>query len=239
MKLKRTTWVLLVGLLLTAAAPASARKWTSDTGEFSVEAELVEAKGGNVRLKRQDGKIITVPLTKLSKADRDFLASIDKAKKKNDATKATPEEVIAAIKKLGGQVKVDNNKAVVEVRLVGRQDLLTDAGLEHLKGLTNLQTLYLSGTKVTDAGMEHLKGLTELQVLYLSGTQVTDAGLEHLKGLTNLRILALRNTNVTDAGLEHLKGLTNLIYLGLNNTNVTDAGVKKLQQALPICKIIR
>ena len=84
MKLQRT-WVMLVSLLLIAAAPASARKWTNDTGKFSVEAELVEAKDGSVTLKKQNGKVITVPLSKLSKADRDFLASIVRAKKKPEA----------------------------------------------------------------------------------------------------------------------------------------------------------
>ena len=38
---------------------------------------------------------------------------------------------------------------------------------------------------MTDAGLEHLKGLTQLQRLACGDTQVTDAGLEHLKGLTN------------------------------------------------------
>ena len=47
-------------------------------------------------------------------------------------------------------------------------------------------------TQVTDAGLEHLKGLTQLQGLSLSGTQVTDAGLEHLKGLTQLQIAVPR-----------------------------------------------
>ena len=42
-------------------------------------------------------------------------------------------------------------------------------------------------TKVTDAGLEHLKGLTDLQTLELLHTKVTDAGLEHLEGLTRLR----------------------------------------------------
>ena len=42
-----------------------------------------------------------------------------------------------------------------------------DAGLEHLKGLTQLQGFELKDTKVSDAGLEHLKGLTELQWLYL------------------------------------------------------------------------
>ena len=40
---------------------------------------------------------------------------------------------------------------------------MTDAGLVHLKGLTQLQWLDLAETKVTDAGLVHLKGLTQLQ----------------------------------------------------------------------------
>jgi hypothetical protein len=114
---------------------------------------------------------------------------------------------------------------------------VTDAGLEHLKGLTALQGLYLDGTQVTDAGLEHLKGLTALQWLYLDGTQVTDAGLEHLKGLTALQELWLGDTQVTDAGLEHLQGLRSLEEVDLSNTKVTDEGVKKLQQTLPNCRI--
>jgi len=34
---------------------------------------------------------------------------------------------------------------------------VTDAGLENLKGLTRLQSLYLWGTEVTDAGMQGLQ----------------------------------------------------------------------------------
>ncbi|MFP6613292.1 MAG: leucine-rich repeat domain-containing protein [Pirellulales bacterium] len=80
----RFALMLLVCLLLMAA-PVSARKWTSSDGKFSVEAELVEAKDGNVRLKRQDGKVITVPVSKLSKADQDYLSSMATAAKTPDA----------------------------------------------------------------------------------------------------------------------------------------------------------
>jgi hypothetical protein len=103
MNLRRTI-VLVIGLLFISAAPASARKWTSSNGKFSVEAELLEHKGGNVKLKRQSGQIITVLFSKLSKADRDHLAAIAKAKEKAEATEPTPDAVIAAIKKLGGGV---------------------------------------------------------------------------------------------------------------------------------------
>jgi hypothetical protein len=57
-----------------------------------------------------------------------------------------------------------------------------------------LRLLDLDLTEVTDAGLEHLKGLTALQELSLWRTPVTDAGLQHLKGLTGLRVLCLCDT---------------------------------------------
>ena len=114
---------------------------------------------------------------------------------------------------------------------------VTDAGLKNLEGLSQLQSLGLDGTNVTDAGLENLKGLSQLQYLDLGGAPVTDAGLEHLKGLAKLQTLDLWRTRGTDAGLEHLRGLTQLQTLCLYNTKVTDAGVKRLRQALPNCKI--
>ena len=81
------------------------------------------------------------------------------------------------------------DKPVIGVNLHGSE--VTDAGLEHLKGLPQLQTLNLWQTKVTDAGLVYLKGLTKLHLLDLQCSEVTDAGLEHLKGLTELQTLNL------------------------------------------------
>ena len=83
----------------------------------------------------------------------------NKVVKRSDAEK----KAIAAIKKLGGRVKVDDEKPgkpVISVDL--RRTKVTDAGLVHLKGLTELRGLFLYYTNVTDAGLVHLKGLTEL-----------------------------------------------------------------------------
>jgi hypothetical protein len=110
-----------------------------------------------------------------------------------------------------------------------RNPMITDAGLEHLKGLTNLTCLWLYGTQVGDAGMEHLKGLKKLTRLNLMHTRVSDAGLAKLKNLTHLRGLWLHDTHITDAGLEHIKGMTNLYGLGLDGTRVGDAGLERLQ----------
>ena len=48
--------------------------------------------------------------------------------------------------------------------------------------MANLQPLRLSYTQVTDAGLVHLKGLTNLESLALaSRTQITDAGITELQ----------------------------------------------------------
>ena len=60
-------------------------------------------------------------------------------------------------------------------------------------------------TVVTDAGLEYLKGCTGLIDLGLHGTGVTDAGLAVFKGYTGLTALNLDETRVTDAGLEYSK----------------------------------
>ena len=66
-------------------------------------------------------------------------------------------------------------------------------------------------TEVSDAGLEHLQGLTELQALSLSFATAADAGLQYLKGLTKLRRLDLSGTKVADAGEHDLqKALPNV-----------------------------
>lgn len=67
------------------------------------------------------------------------------------------------------------------------------------------RTTWLDDTQVTDAGLEHLKGLTGLVQLSLINTEITDRGLEHLKGLSELQTLDLRRTQVTYKGVEKLQ----------------------------------
>ena len=90
---------------------------------------------------------------------------------------------------------------------------LGDAELEKLKGLTSLRRLDVDGCQgVTDAGLEHLQGLNNLEWLNISHTQVTEAGLEHLKGMTNLEELwicclyqADRQKKVSDKDVRELQ----------------------------------
>ena len=56
-----------------------------------------------------------------------------------------------------------------------------NAELVHRNGLIDLTELVLYDVKVTDAGLEHVKGLTNRQLLDLCGTQITDARVAELK----------------------------------------------------------
>jgi hypothetical protein len=47
--------------------------------------------------------------------------------------------------------------------------------------LTQLEWLQLGYTQVTDAGLEHLKGLNQLRALGLESTKVTDEGVKKLQ----------------------------------------------------------
>lgn len=67
---------------------------------------------------------------------------------------------------------------------------MSDAGLRHLKGLTNLAQLNLRATPATDAGLVHIKGMRQVSELNLAETHVTAKGVAKLKA-------ALPNCNIT------------------------------------------
>jgi hypothetical protein len=87
--------------------------------------------------------------------------------------------------------------AIKTIKLFGGR--IGDRELEALNGCRQLRILALrnSREKITDAGMRHLTGLTNLEYLALEATDVTDAGLEYLKTLKNLKALDLSGTRAT------------------------------------------
>jgi SLA1 homology domain 1, SHD1 len=58
-----------------AAASLEIRIWSDSTGKHSVQSTLIEAHGDNVYLQRLDGKIIAVPVSRLSDANRKYVDS--------------------------------------------------------------------------------------------------------------------------------------------------------------------
>ena len=58
------------------------RTWHAAVGSVTVEATFVELKSGKVALKKANGRIVKVPLEKLSPADQDYAKQQAKALEK-------------------------------------------------------------------------------------------------------------------------------------------------------------
>ncbi|MCO6457864.1 MAG: PQQ-binding-like beta-propeller repeat protein [Pirellulaceae bacterium] len=69
----------LAALLLAAAlgglacGQSTSRTWTDSSGSYRIQAAMEDFKSGEVHLRRDDGKLIQVPLSKLSDEDRAFV----------------------------------------------------------------------------------------------------------------------------------------------------------------------
>ena len=62
------------GGVATASASASEpRTWNDKSGKFSITATFQSFEGGQVKLKKEDGTVVTVPLEKLSEADAEYV----------------------------------------------------------------------------------------------------------------------------------------------------------------------
>jgi hypothetical protein len=83
---------------------------------------------------------------------------VGEAKQSPPGPKLGRDAAIAAIRGLGGSFDCSEGspeRPIVKVALTSTQ--VTDAGLEHLKGLTSLKLLVLPDARVTDAGVTELK----------------------------------------------------------------------------------
>lgn len=108
-------FVLATSLLLPA------REWSDSTGQFKVEAQLVSKDATNVRLRKPDGMVITVPIARLSPADQAFLRqAAGAAGRVANPPRLAPD---AALRK-----KVEPVIDVVEIRLRELVSLFADRG---------------------------------------------------------------------------------------------------------------
>jgi len=97
-----------------------------------------------------------------------LLLLVGGCEKSEQREQSAESEAIAAFAKMGAPNKRDDDGNIVSLDL-SSPDVFGDGGdeipesvLVHLK---NLKKLDLSNTQITDAGLEHLKGLTKLQGL--------------------------------------------------------------------------
>lgn len=183
-------------------------------------------------------------------------------------------EILAKLDASGGRILgIDDDKHITGITFADSQ--ANDNTLVHVAKLPRLTKLDLRGTSVTSSGLNHLRGLTDLEELYLNSTDVADLqsvthlkqlrlleldylelptdellGLQRLENLqelslhvvksvdddtlkmlgrlTQLQTLRLSGSSITDTGLEHLATLSDLRILGLSSTGISDSGVKHI-----------
>jgi hypothetical protein len=106
---------------------------------------------------------------------------------------------------------------------------LTDAGMEQLAGLKNLEQFSFVGTKITGRAYAKFDGFTKLTRVSHRGSSIDDEGLEELcEHLPNLESISLAHAKFTDAGAVHLAKLTKLKGLEVGTHNATPAALKNL-----------
>ena len=102
-------------------------------------------------------------------------------------------------------------------------------GFVHLREMTELEKLELSGTQISDAGLSHLRNLAKLKSLSLDQTRVAGPGLVHLEHLPNLKHLSLNRNMINAAGVEQLKKFADLEMLSITKVQVSDVAMAELR----------
>ena len=75
-------------VLIVFSTPGHAREWESATGEHKVQAKFLRKLGDDIKLKKLDGKIISLKLSQLSKHDQEIIRLLEKHQKEMlEATK--------------------------------------------------------------------------------------------------------------------------------------------------------
>ena len=67
---------VLCATMLSATQAVSGRTWTDSTGKYKIEAEFVKLDGQNVHLRREDGRIVQIPINRLSQGDQDHVREL-------------------------------------------------------------------------------------------------------------------------------------------------------------------
>ncbi len=97
---------------------------------------------------------------------------------------------------------------------------LTDAGMEQLAGLKNLEQFSFVGTKIAGRAYAKFEGFTKLVRVSHRGSSIDDEGLKELcDHLPNLESISLAHAKFTDVGASHLAKLTKLKGLELGTSN--------------------
>lgn len=176
-------------LLLCVASFASARMWKSADGGYQVEAEFVNVDGDKVVLKRADGRIITVPLNRLSTEDQEFI--------KSQPTPPSGSDMAAAVTMALGEkgLRVLNRGLRLDDETKFSQGIRDSSGLKraHLMKEKELATI----KKQEENTRARITGLTQANMQF--NAQLTQLGPNDVT--LNNKLVGAINANVAQLRL--------------------------------------
>ena len=204
--------------------------WTDNEGNTIVVGSFVGLKGGVVRLRGSDGKVVAVPLKKFCDEDRKYIHRLAGSQDEPGGGRLTDQAAIEPLAMLGAEFSInpDSQQSPTLVARFGPQWRGGREGLKHIRSLKRLTGVIFSHPDADDQWMAALIGQNALSAVTVRDCKVTDAGLVHLAAMKNLSTLHLESTAVTDAGLRHVTGLTALRSLDLSRNRITDRGFASL-----------
>jgi len=102
----------------------------------------------------------------------------------------------------------------------------SDDWIAPLASLTHLKSLrFTNNGKLTDAGLEHLAGLRQLEGFSFVGTAMQGHAFAKFEGWTNLKSCSFRGSSIDDEGLRLIcERFPNLESISLAHAKFTDAG---------------
>jgi len=111
---------------------------------------------------------------------------------------------------------------------------LTDAGMEQLAGLKNLERFSFVGTAIAGKGYAKFDGFTKLTKVGHRGSSINDEGLKDLcDHLPDLESISLAHARFTNAGAPNLAKLTRLKGLDIGSSKATPEALAHLAK-LPL-----
>ena len=168
--------IVVANLLLAETSQNSARTWTDNSKEFSVEAALVDVKLDTVVLRKMDGAVITVPIARLSEADRKYVASLEKASvdnRRRETSGSRPKSLTDVIESVdGGVVLITTRDALKRKTGTGTGFVIDRKGLV----ITNFHVLaraveayvqFRDGRRIDVDGVRAFSAERDLAVLQL------------------------------------------------------------------------
>ncbi len=112
-----------------------------------------------------------------------------------------------------------------------------DEDLQHVKWLSNVQQVVLTGKKVNNAVVRSIGGLDSVREVSIKRAAITDEAMDAFQSMKKLDQLNVWYTPVSDKAVDELKKLKSLSAMRLYGTRISNQGRDQLTAALPTVNV--